>query len=132
MNLRQFNPTVTGNVNRTPGGGVGVQVSLLRADAGGNADHGRQGIDHDRRQRQLVGVAGPHAPGDDRDEIDVVYSGGGAPSPSHQVIQTGNGGDPFTEAGWTGWFAMDAGSTATSSSLTLAPCFQTGRAVGAR
>jgi hypothetical protein len=43
------------------------------------------------------------------------------------VIATGNGGNPFNEAGWMGWFTMDAGSAATSSTLTLAPCFQTGQ-----
>src|SRR5437588_6815632 len=37
VSLRQFNSTVTGNVNRSPGGGIGVQVSLLRADAGQNS-----------------------------------------------------------------------------------------------
>jgi hypothetical protein len=68
----------------------------------------------------------PHAVGDDRDEVDVDYSGAGAPEPSHQVILTGNGGNPFNEAGWTGWTAMDLGSAASSSSLALAPCFQAG------
>jgi hypothetical protein len=72
----------------------------------------------------------PHAPGDDRDEIDVDYSGPGAPQPSHQVILTGNGGNPFIEAGWMGWTAMDDGSRATNgtsgSSLALGPCFQVG------
>src|SRR5205085_4373717 len=72
----------------------------------------------------------PHAVGDDRDEIDIDYSGAGAPSPHHQVILTGNGGNPFTEAGWTSWLAMDAGSSLTTgtggSTLALAPCFQAG------
>src|SRR5207253_10486008 len=68
----------------------------------------------------------PHAVGDDRDEIDVDYSGAGAPQPSHQVILTGNGGNPFNEAGWTGWTALDDGSAVGSSSLALAPCFQSG------
>ncbi len=49
----------------------------------------------------------PHAVGDDRDEIDIDYSGAGAPQPNHQVILTGNGGNPFTEAGWMGWTEMD-------------------------
>jgi hypothetical protein len=46
------------------------------------------------------------------------------------VILTGNGGNPFNEAGWTGWVAMDSGSAVTDpsagSSLALAPCFQAG------
>ena len=90
--------------------------------------HGRQGIDHDRRQRQLVGVAGrARASATTATRSTSTYSGAGAPTPSHQVIQTGNGGDPFNEAGWMGWFTMDAGSSATNSTLTLAPCFQTGQ-----
>ncbi len=68
----------------------------------------------------------PHAVGDDRDEVDVDYSGAGAPQPNHQVILTGNGGNPFIEAGWTGWFDLDNGTALTSSSLSLAPCVQSG------
>jgi hypothetical protein len=71
--------------------------------------------------------------GDDRDEIDIDYSNAGAPTPNHQVILTGNGGNPFTESGWTGWTALDNASFLTNSdpltngpSLTLGPCFQTG------
>ena len=127
VNLRQFNSTITGNVNRSPGGGVGVQVSLLRADAGGNAITVAKASTTTAANGSWSVSLGAHAPGDDRDEIDVTYSGGGAPIPSHQVIQTGNGGNPFNEAGWMGWFTMDAGSSATSSTLTLAPCFQTGQ-----
>jgi hypothetical protein len=127
VNLRQFNPTVTGNVNRVPGGGIGVTVSLLRAGASGSAvTVARASTTTAANGTWSVSLA-PHAPGDDRDELDVVYSGPNAPGPTREVIATGNGGDPFTEAGWTGWFAMDAGSTATSSSLTLAPCFQVGQ-----
>ena len=37
--------------------------------------------------------------GDDRDVITIDYSGAGAPTPSHQQILTGNGGNPFTESG---------------------------------
>ena len=50
------------------------------------------------------------------------------------MILTGNGGNPFTEAGWTGWTALDNGYALTNSdpstgdpSLTMAPCFQTGQ-----
>jgi hypothetical protein len=45
------------------------------------------------------------------------------------VILTGNGGNPFTESGWTGLTAMDNGTAVTNSGgpqLQIAPCFQTG------
>ena len=75
-----------------------------------------------------------HPVGDDRDEITVDYAGANAPAPNHQVILTGNGGNPFTESGWTGWTALDNGYALADSdpscrrapSLTIAPCFQTG------
>jgi hypothetical protein len=127
VNLRQFNSTVTGNVNRSPGGGIGVQVSLLRADAGGNAVTVAKASTTTAANGGWSVSLGAHAPGDDRDEIVATYSGAGAPTPSHQVIETGNGGNPFNEAGWMGWFTMDAGGSATRSTLTLAPCFQTGQ-----
>ena len=62
--------------------------------------------------------------------------GNGAPAPGHQVILTGNGGNPFTESGWTGWTALDNGSSLTNDpslggpSLSMSPCFQTGVLVG--
>lgn len=130
VNLRQFNPVVTGNVNRVPGGGIGVRVSLLReGPAGTPVVVARAATTTAANGSWSVSLA-PHAPGDDRDEIDVDYSGASAPQPTHQVILTGNGGNPFTEAGWTGWTAMDIGSAVTAgasgSTLTLAPCFQAG------
>ena len=39
----------------------------------------------------------PHPVGDDRDEIDVDLLGRRAPTPHHQVILTGNGGNPLNE-----------------------------------
>ena len=44
-----------------------------------------------------------------------TYSGAGAPTPSHQVILTGNGGDPFTESGWIGVDVSTMARVATSS-----------------
>jgi hypothetical protein len=126
VNLRQFNPVITGNVNRPNGGGIRVQVSLLREGADGSpATVARAATTTSADGSWRLSLA-PHAVGDDRDEIDVDYAGSGAPQPSHQVILTGNGGNPFTEAGWTGWTAMDEGSAATPSSLAVAPCFQAG------
>jgi len=130
VDLRQFNSVVTGNVNTSPGGGIGVRVTLLRMGAAGSpVAVARASTTTAANGSWSVSLA-PHAVGDDRDEIDVDYSGAGAPLPHHQVILTGNGGNPFAEAGWTGWLAMDTGNTATSgpggSSLMVAPCFQAG------
>jgi hypothetical protein len=78
---------------------------------------------------------GSHAIGDDRDVITIDYSGSGAPTPSQEQILTGNGGNPFSESGWTGWTAMDNGSLVTNTqsvqglappTITVEPCFQTG------
>jgi hypothetical protein len=126
VNLRQFSSRVTGNIERRQSG-VQVTVSLMRAGA---------------RKRVTVTSASTttngngnwslslphHAVGDDRDEIIVRYSGSGAPVPHRQSILTGNGGNPFTESGWTGWMDMDNGSRASTHrpSLKFGPCFQTG------
>jgi hypothetical protein len=130
VNLTQFSSTVTGNVNRSQGGGIGVRVSLVRSDGTGSPVVVARASTTTASDGSWSVSLAPHAVGDDRDEIDVDYSGATAPTPNHQVILTGNGGNPFTEAGWTGWFDMDNGSALTtsggSSSLTLAPCFQSG------
>jgi hypothetical protein len=128
--LHQFDPWVTGNVNRTPGGGIHVRVSIVRAGAGRRPIVVARRSTTTRPDGSWQVWLWPHAPGDDRDQIDIDYSGADAPQPSHQVILTGNGGNPFTEAGWMGWLAMDNGSaltnTSSGSTLALAPCFQAG------
>jgi hypothetical protein len=43
-----------------------------------------------------------------------------------ELIETGSGGDPFTEAGWTGWFDLDTGFNVSRNSITIGPCGQTG------
>jgi hypothetical protein len=126
VNLRQFDPLVTGNVNRASGGGIHVRVSIIRANGLGFPVSAARATTTTKADGSWSVWLWPHAPGDDRDEIDVDYWGPGAPQPGHQVILTGNGGNPFTEAGWMGWTAMDAGSDLTRSSLALAPCFQAG------
>jgi hypothetical protein len=131
VNFTQFSPIVSGNIEH-PIGGVGVKVSLLRADASGNPVTVAQAVTTTAGDGTWSVSLAPHAVGDDRDEIDVDYSNSGAPSPSHQVILTGNGGNPFTESGWTGWTALDNGSFLTNNpavggpSLSMSPCFQTG------
>jgi hypothetical protein len=130
VNMTQFSSTVTGNVNRSSGGGIGVQVTLLRADVNGSPVVVARASTTTAADGSWSVSLAPHAVGDDRDEIDVDYSGANAPQPHHQVILTGNGANPFIEAGWTGWLDLDIGSATanqpTGSSLTLAPCFQSG------
>ena len=131
VSFTQFGSTVSGNIEAsTPG--VGVKVTLMRADAGGNPVPVAQAAGTTAADGTWQVSLAPHAVGDDRDEIDVEYSHNGAPSPGHQVILTGNGGNPFTESGWTGWTALDNASFLTNDpsvggpSLSMSPCFQTG------
>lgn len=131
VNFTQFSPVVSGNIESSTSG-VGVKVTLLRADAAGDPVAVAQAATTTAANGTWSVSLAPHAVGDDRDEIDVDYSHNGAPSPGHQVILTGNGGNPFTESGWTGWTALDNGSSLTNDpslggpSLSMAPCFQTG------
>ncbi len=71
----------------------------------------------------------PHALGDDRDVVEVLY-GLGAHSPPADLIETGDGGNPFTESGFTGWFDLDHGYAAAFAGhrtiYALGPCGQTG------
>jgi hypothetical protein len=130
VNLRQFNPVITGNVNQAAEGGIRVTISLLRAGPDGSPVRVARASTTTAGDGSWRVSLAPHAPGDDRDEVDVDYSGPAAPQPSHQVILTGNGGNPFVEAGWIGWTAMDEGSQARNgaggSTLALGPCFQVG------
>ncbi len=130
VDLSQFSGHVSGNIG-SASPGVGVTVQLLRAGADGNpVDVADASGATDAQGNWSLTL--PRPVGDDRDEVDVDYSGPGAPTPDHQVILTGNGGNPFTESGWTGWTDLDNGSFLTNDpslggpSLSLAPCFQTG------
>ena len=131
VDLSQFKTgagNVTGNIGAATAG-VGVVVSLLRA--GDTVATSNQGTTDGNGNWS---VALPRPVGDDREEVDVTYSGAGAPQ--DQTIFTGNGGDPFGEAGWSGWFVLDNGSALTSDdqqfgafggpTLMMGPCFQTG------
>ncbi len=140
VNMTQFNSVVSGNTESGTGG-TSVTVTLIR-NSGAPADPNTGSLGNPVTVAQAsttsagdgswsVSLA-PHAVGDDRDELDIDYSGPGAPSPSHQVILTGNGGNPFTESGWTGWTDLDNGYFLTNDpslggpSLSVGPCFQTG------
>jgi hypothetical protein len=132
VHLTQFSPTVSGNIEHHAAG-ISVTVTLQRADASGAPVTVASGSSTTAADGSWSVSLGPRAVGDDRDVIEVRYSGAGAPAP--EQILTGNGGNPFTESGWTGWIAMDNGSLLTNTqdvqgftppTITLEPCFQTG------
>ncbi len=124
VTLRQFSPSVSGNIGFGRGG-VPVQVALIR----GAGDI--EGLASTRTRANgswgPVDLEGPrgvvHAPGDDRDVVVVRYGAGG---PKPDVIATGSGGNPFTLSGWTGWFDLDNGYRVQSHSVQVSPCFQNG------
>lgn len=127
VNLTQFSPKVTGNIERNKAG-VHVKVLLRRSSADHKPVTVASGSATTKRDGSWSLSLRKHAVGDDRDEVIVQYSGPGAPSPHRQSILTGNGGNPYTESGWIGWTDMDNGSRASDRppSLKFAPCFQTG------
>ncbi len=129
VSLTQFSGTIAGNIEKNTAG-VHVVVSVKRANADGSTTTVAAGLGTTQANGTWSAtLSGGHVVGDDRDEIDVDYSGTGAPTPAHQVVLTGNGGDAVNESGWTGWTAMDNGTALTVNNgglMQIAPCFQTG------
>ena len=126
--LRQFSSAVSG----TLGSARRVPVAVILARAGGPVAvaSGVSRADGSWGPLTLRGRGGqPHAVGDDRDVIEVLY-GLGKNSPAPDFIETGDGGNPFTESGFTGWFDLDHGyavrSAAGHTQLLIGPCGQTG------
>jgi hypothetical protein len=128
VHLTQFSPSVTGSLGASTAN-VGVTVLLKRAGTI---------VGEARTRTRADGSWGPvslksltRAPavafGDDRDKVYVRYGRGGPPS---DTILTGNGGNPFTQAGWTGWFDLDHGFAVQSGlgagGVLVGPCSQTG------
>jgi hypothetical protein len=121
--LNQFSPRVSGDI---PGGPPGIEVKLALVRAG-------EIVARARARTRAKGVWGPvtirsssgqiHAVGDDREVLEIRYGKHGSPP---DRIATGDGGNPFTESGWTSWFDLDHGYSVTSRSVSLAPCGQTG------
>jgi hypothetical protein len=125
IDLRQFSPRISGSIGvsrRVP-----VSVGLIRA--------GSSAVALAHTETRADGSWGPvtlrardgrqHPVGDDRDQLLVLY-GSSRSSPKPDLIQTGDGGNPFTESGYTNWFDLDSGSAVTGGGVTLGPCSQTG------
>ncbi len=111
VKLSQFSSTVSGNTENNTAG-IGVRVSLLRANANGSPVTVAQASTTTAADGSWSVSLAPHAVGDDRDEIDVDYSGVGAPTPHHQPIMTGN--SQTADNGWTGWYYLDSGNLLTN------------------
>jgi hypothetical protein len=128
IDLRQFSSRVSGSTGSP--GRVPVTVALVRAGTLVALAAGVSRADGSWGPLTLRGPDGArHAVGDDRDEAEISY-GSGAGSPPPDVIETGEGGNPFTESGYTGWFDLDNGyavhATAEGTQVLLGPCGQTG------
>jgi hypothetical protein len=128
VHLTQFSSAVSGRIPAARRD-VGVLVSLVRAgsEVARFSTRTRAGGAWGPVALRSLSRGSRHAVGDDRDEIDVIYGPGG---PRDDAILTGDGGDPFSEAGWTGWYALDNGyaivSDRTRGAIALEPCAQTG------
>ena len=128
VDLRQFSAQVSGSFGarrRTP-----VAVIVARANTLVAIAQGVTRADGSWGPLTLRGRDGKaHAVGDDRDVVEVVY-GAGPNGPPPDVIQTGDGGNPFTESGYTGWYELDHGYAVSTSNgrtvYTIGPCGQTG------
>jgi hypothetical protein len=129
--LHQFSSSVRGNIGPGSGGGrFPVTVVLGRGGRPVATAETRTRPDGTWGPVTLRGPNGrPHAVGDDRDQIEILY-GASRTSPAPDFIQTGDGGNPFTEAGFTGWFDLDHGNAIISigrqSAAFIGPCAQTG------
>jgi hypothetical protein len=129
IDLRQYSASISGSIGapqRVPvtAGLVraGTLIALAHTETRGNGSWG---------PITLRGPDGaPHAVGDDRDQLEIVY-GTGRGSPAPDAIATGSGGNPFSASGYTGWFDLDNGyavrsQRAGATTVLLGPCSQTG------
>jgi hypothetical protein len=128
VNLRQYSSEVSGSTGVR--GRVPVTVGLVRANAAVALARTLTRPDGSWGPVTLRGADGrPHAVGDDRDLLEVLYGFDGNSPPPDQIL-TGDGGNPFTESGWTGWYELDHGyavhSNGAGATITTAPCGQTG------
>ncbi len=131
IDLRQFSSRVSGSIGPDSAHGRFPVIVILAR--GGNpvaTAQTRTRADGTWGPVTLRGSHGqPHAVGDDRDQLEILY-GSSADSPAPDFIQTGDGGNPFTESGFTGWFDLDHGTAVLSSGgrsvVVVGPCAQTG------
>ncbi len=121
VNMNQFSTTVSGNIGSNHA--VNVDVDLIRA---GTLVSSASTTSSASDGSWTVSLS--HAVGDDRDIIGVSYNQGQTGAPPDAEILTGNGGNPFEEAGWTGWGDLDTATAITSdgNDVLYFPCFQTG------
>jgi hypothetical protein len=124
VSMTQFSPDISGNIG-SPHAGIKVAVLLTRAQ---QPVAGVQSVTRADGSWGPVALRsfsphGVHAFGDDRDGVLVAYSGAG---PKVEAIGTGSGGNPFTEAGWTGWYDLDTGVAVGTHAVQVAPCSQVG------
>jgi hypothetical protein len=135
IDLTQFSSTVSGNIGANTAG-VKVAVAVYRGRPKSSPGASALAVAHPTKVVQVSTTTGPNgawslslapfAVGDDRDLVTVTYSG--APLPA-DFITTGSGGNPFEEAGWTGWSELDNGvdvSNRNGGFVAVGPCFQTG------
>jgi hypothetical protein len=128
VHLTQFSPSVHGNIGAAH---AHIRVTVILKRAGTVVAGARASTRPDGSWGPMSLTSLTRAPveafGDDRDKVYVEYSKGG---PRNDTILTGNGGNAFTEAGWTGWFDLDHGFAVFSdfgvNGILIGPCFQTG------
>ena len=101
VSLHQFSPDISGSTGEAVGG-VPVRVTLFRAQSIVATARAMTRADGDWGPIELRGPGRHgmlHGVGDDRDVLLVSF---GRRGPEPELIETGSGGDPFTESGWTG------------------------------
>ena len=122
VSLHQFSPFVSGDLGVAKR--VSVSVGLIRAGdlvATARTRTRANGSWGPVKLRSKSGL--PHAVGDDREGVAVIY---GSSLKGADAIATGDGGNPFIEGGYTGWFDLDHGFAVGPHGIVLGPCGQTG------
>ena len=121
VSLRQFSSKVSGSLGVAKR--VKITIGLLRSSSVVAAAQTTSRANGTWGPVQLRSRSGaPHAVGDDREGLAIEYGNG----TTADLVATGDGGDPFTEAGYTGWFDLDYGYAVGQSEALLGPCGQTG------